>query len=383
MKVLFDLITPQSKIGGAGEYVRKVFYTLLNEISVRSIDCQLMVAVDSSLGKYAYPDLSPNSILCNVEQIIDLNNKSLLQVVEENKIDKVFIGAAQYWGGRYDLEKLKCQVICVIHDLCDEEYKSSNLIEYLKLLNGLDKLLLYKIDVLLHKTRYNRMLSIIKLIENNPKTTVITVSNYSKNALIYYYGIKEDRILVLYSPERIVHKEEKVENKVLSDLIKTKKRFYFIVSANRINKNAERAIKVHQRYVENTGIESLIVTTGTSKTMSNYQIALPYLSDSDLELAYANCYALVFPSFFEGFGYPPIEAMKFGKPVVVSNVTSIPEICADGAIYFSPLYETDIFRAYRELDKYYDTYSAKALQRHEAMSVMQNRDLIRLIDLLF
>ena len=227
------------------------------------------------------------------------------------------------------------------------------------------------------------MQPVINLINNNTVTKVVTVSNYSKNALVYFYGIKEERIEVLYSPERMVRKRsDKIENEVLANIINNKRRYYLLVSADRVNKNAVKALKAHQRYVEISGKDSLIVTTGVSDANYNHQIALPYLSESDLELAYSKCYAVVFPSYFEGFGYPPIEAMKYGKPVIASNVTSIPEVCREGAIYFSPLYETDIYRAFNELDKDYTGYSINASQRYMTIRSVQERDLMKLINII-
>ena len=59
-------------------------------------------------------------------------------------------------------------------------------------------------------------------------------------------------------------------------------------------------------------------------------------SDENLAQAYKKAAALVYPSFYEGFGLPPIEAMNYGCPVIASDKGSIPEICKDAAIYFDP-----------------------------------------------
>jgi glycosyltransferase involved in cell wall biosynthesis len=67
-----------------------------------------------------------------------------------------------------------------------------------------------------------------------------------------------------------------------------------------------------------------------------------YVSDSLLRSYYAHAEALVFPSLYEGFGLPPLEAMASGCPVVASNAASIPEVCGDAVIYCDPLSVDDI-----------------------------------------
>lgn len=61
------------------------------------------------------------------------------------------------------------------------------------------------------------------------------------------------------------------------------------------------------------------------------------VTDEELQAYYANAELLVFPSLYEGFGFPPLEAMASGVPVAASRAASIPEVCGDGAAYFDPL----------------------------------------------
>jgi glycosyltransferase involved in cell wall biosynthesis len=61
------------------------------------------------------------------------------------------------------------------------------------------------------------------------------------------------------------------------------------------------------------------------------------VTDEVLQAYYANADLLVFPSLYEGFGFPPLEAMASGVPVAASRAASIPEVCGDGAAYFDPL----------------------------------------------
>lgn len=69
--------------------------------------------------------------------------------------------------------------------------------------------------------------------------------------------------------------------------------------------------------------------------LSNRIIFLGEITEDQKDYLYRNCEGYVFPSFAEGFGIPPIEAMLYGKPVFVSDKTSIPEICGNLAFYWT------------------------------------------------
>jgi glycosyltransferase involved in cell wall biosynthesis len=63
---------------------------------------------------------------------------------------------------------------------------------------------------------------------------------------------------------------------------------------------------------------------------------LGYVSDEELRALYESAMCFVFPSIYEGFGIPPLEAMNCGCPVLASHAASIPEVCGDAALYFNP-----------------------------------------------
>jgi glycosyltransferase involved in cell wall biosynthesis len=66
------------------------------------------------------------------------------------------------------------------------------------------------------------------------------------------------------------------------------------------------------------------------------------VSDSELRALYENAACFVYPSFYEGFGFPPLEAMACGCPVIVSKASSLPEVCGDAALYCDPKNSKDI-----------------------------------------
>ncbi|MFH1129674.1 MAG: glycosyltransferase family 1 protein [Patescibacteria group bacterium] len=95
------------------------------------------------------------------------------------------------------------------------------------------------------------------------------------------------------------------------------------------HKNLER-LKLACEKIRQDGLKySLILITG-------------FVSEKELDDLYKNASLFVFPSLYEGFGLPPLEAMKRGVPVVASNLTCVPEILGDAVLYFNPLNVDDI-----------------------------------------
>lgn len=90
------------------------------------------------------------------------------------------------------------------------------------------------------------------------------------------------------------------------------------------------------RALEETGARDSIVLTG-------------YVPESDLPALYSGALCFVYPSFFEGFGLPPLEAMKCGAPVVVGNATSLPEVVGDAGLKVDPFDVSAIAKGIGEL----------------------------------
>ena len=107
---------------------------------------------------------------------------------------------------------------------------------------------------------------------------------------------------------------------------------------------------------------------------------MDYLSSSDLEYAYAHATIFVYPTYQEGFGYPPLEAMKYGVPCCISNVTSLPEIYGDSVVYFSPFYEADLFEKILYILEHFDLYRSRSLLRYEELLVSLNKSLFKIVD---
>ena len=117
--------------------------------------------------------------------------------------------------------------------------------------------------------------------------------------------------------------------------------------------------------------------------MFDHHIDIDFLCDSDLEIVYKSCYALIYPSFFEGFGYPPVECMHYGKPILSSNVSSMPDVLGDAPIYFCPFYESSIYNALLTLtEENYQSISIKSQKQYNIIKKRQSSDLKILINLI-
>jgi glycosyltransferase involved in cell wall biosynthesis len=114
-------------------------------------------------------------------------------------------------------------------------------------------------------------------------------------------------------------------------------------------KNAE----VFQAVNQNPQVRSRIFFTG-------------YLPDQDLSAIYSGAIAFVYPSLYEGFGLPPLEAMHCGTPVVTSNTSSLPEVVGDGGILVDPTQEDELCQALWQITtdtQLRETLAARARQR--------------------
>ena len=388
MNILFDLYTTQHFIGGGAEYIRKVFYSVLDAIDGKN-DIRLFGLHSSKLNKYAYADLNPEAIITKGVTPVDAANSSLKRIITEYQIDKVFIGVAQYWGKAFDVQNIKVPCICVVHDLCMEDYEDSQVPELLNLpwgwyLFNRKRLGWHKRRILGQwKDPLLQMKNIMEMAHSNDNVQFITVSDYSLRSFQYHFDYPINRVKVLYSCPRVNLVREGVEDSVLKEVISSGKKYYLMLSANRDLKNPKHTFNAFRRFVECGHKDAFLLTTGCKERMFDNHIPLGYICDNDLVLAMKHCYALLFPSFMEGFGYPPIEAMEYGKPVLCSNVTSIPEICGGAAIYFSPLYESDIFRCLHILnDSNYDEYAEKSRKRYLEVNKRQKEDLKTLVKLI-
>jgi glycosyltransferase involved in cell wall biosynthesis len=182
---------------------------------------------------------------------------------------------------------------------------------------------------------------------------VVTVSEFSKNSIAKFHRIPRDKIHVAYHAADEFFYSSKSRGKGAS--IPLPKRYIFYPANRWLHKNHDNLLKALAILKTEHNLIIDCVLTGfdyptgypLKKNTEAYGLTkqvhdIGYVSLDELKYIYQNAAMLCFPSLFEGFGMPLIEAMACGCPVTCANVTSIPEVVGDAALLFDPHDANDI-----------------------------------------
>jgi glycosyltransferase involved in cell wall biosynthesis len=184
----------------------------------------------------------------------------------------------------------------------------------------------------------------------------IAVSEHSKQDLLAYFDVDPDQIVVTYQPIALEPLEADISE--VNDFLKRYRleagKYILFVGAIEPKKNLGRLVDAYSMI--DTDLPLVIVgkkgwlwedELGKAQSLfdkdSIQQVKLlEYVTANALRYLYRGAYCLVFPSLYEGFGLPPIEAMNFGCPVITSQASCLPEICGEAALYVDPYDVIDI-----------------------------------------
>lgn len=180
---------------------------------------------------------------------------------------------------------------------------------------------------------------------------IIADSNHTKQTLLENYGVPGDHVHVVHLGVGSEYK--KIDDPALLDqeriFLGLTKPFLYYPAATWLHKNHINLLRALKILIADRHFDGDLVLTGVATSAKGsllMKIAelglqdrvhiLGYLPYDKLPVIYNLARMMVFPSLFEGFGMPPLEAMACGCPVVCSNVTSLPEVAGDAACYFDP-----------------------------------------------
>jgi len=181
---------------------------------------------------------------------------------------------------------------------------------------------------------------------------IIAVSKYSREDVIKHLGADPEKVAAIYEgvAEQFIKVNTEEAEKVLQKF-NIKKPFILYVGRWNEHKNvigAIGALALLNKEMSNGGVRLVlggkrdqafpeIPKTIAKLGLTDKVIITDFLSDEELAALYQTAECFIFPSLYEGFGLPPLEAMRYGLPVVSSNRTSLPEVLGEAAVYVDPL----------------------------------------------
>lgn len=187
-------------------------------------------------------------------------------------------------------------------------------------------------------------------------TKIFTISLASKNDIIKEYKLSKNKVVVTYPGLKSMSNiKNQTSNMVQgrSDHQSASSSYILFVGTLQPRKNIVRLVeafsKINPKYpdlllliVGKKGWLFEEILSSAKKYGANGVMFVDFVEDSKLPSLYKNAQCFVLPSLYEGFGLPVLEAMKNGCPVILSNVSSLPEAGGDAALYFDPLNVEDI-----------------------------------------
>lgn len=185
----------------------------------------------------------------------------------------------------------------------------------------------------------------------------IAVSEFTRRQMVESLGIPAEKITVTsQAPRAAFHRAGDLPqpgaavSHDASELMPTiPDRFFLYVGTLEPRKNVEGLLDAYRELPQSIRREHSLVIAGAwgwkagqirdrleARGLSGQVRLLGYLGDAQLAALYRRCIALVWPTWYEGFGLPPLEALACGAPVIVSDVASLPEVVGDAALRLDP-----------------------------------------------
>lgn len=191
--------------------------------------------------------------------------------------------------------------------------------------------------------------SMPQIIQNSDM--IITVSEFSKKDIIRVFNVDENSIRVtpLAAEEYFKPMDKLIAKAYINEHYNISDDFLLYIGGFSPRKNVRSILIAYSRVYKNLSKDYKIVILGTAKDEHVYLLSLcetlnisskviftGYIPYEALPFFYNACSVFVYPSLYEGFGLPPLEAMSCGTPVITSNVSSIPEVVGDSALLINP-----------------------------------------------
>ncbi|MBP7671076.1 glycosyltransferase family 4 protein [Candidatus Gracilibacteria bacterium] len=326
------------------------------------IDCRIFSSRFTGIGRYSF-ELVERFLALGGEHefVLFFNQPEFSEFAEREGVKKVLVNAKHYSFAEqtrfwWKLKREKCDVVHFPHFNVPMLYRGKFVVTIHDLILSLfpGK----KMTKWYHRLAYN--LTIKSAVRRARR--VIAVSENTRRDIERFLGVNEKSVAVIYNgvDEQFRMLANGIDAAVLRKF-GIEKRFLLYTGVWRNHKNLPRLIEAFGLLRER-GLDLQLVITGKSDPhypevleaaarLSGEVIFTGLVSEEDLVQLHNGAVIFVFPSLYEGFGLPPLEAMACGTPVVASNVSCIPEVCgAENALFFDPL---DVVEMADQMEKLY------------------------------
>lgn len=374
MKLLFDLIAlqpSQGKFHGGGEYGKAVLYKLL-ECVTSGVDLIFCYDPDSWIDPQILEDIKERNF-----SLFEIRKKGeVVRLIGEHQVE-LFYSAMPYEYGNLKLENTL--FVMTVHglrdiempfDLCEPKYMNSP-VAFLKYCIRRFAPGFYQRIV---RRRFTELFA-------NPHKKILVPSLHTKYSLVSAFGLDASDLGVFYSPAK-VSEAPVIDGKDihLAKVIQDIPPYLLVIGSNRWIKNSYRALSAIKKYVKND--EAVVIIGGGKiegifKDRKNFYF-FDYVENSTLEYLYKSCRMLIYPTLNEGFGYPPMEVLKYGKPVIASAIASLTEVYGESLVYVNPFSELEIANRINMMlgdGTICEEYRKKGINKCSEVAARQKKDL--------
>ena len=322
MRILFDYQSFDQRYGGVSRYHYELMKGLVyekQEVEISTIfsECEYLLSDESIrvlnlLSKKKFKGrFRINEILQSINQLYSIHH------IRKGNYD---IFHPTYYSP-YFLKSLKKPFVITVHDFVHEKFDSENKNEIEN-----KKLLIQKSD------------------------KIIAISENTKLDIISYYSVPVEKITVIYHGFKKLENHSEIENIYGNYILFVGKRveyknfFRFLLAASQIMQEDSTLNLVCTGYPfsknELNFIDNLHISDRVVVVSANEQV---------LNSLYKNAHVFVYPSLYEGFGMPILEAFANNCPMCISNTSCFPEIARDGALYFDPYDVNSIYTTIKSI----------------------------------
>lgn len=181
-------------------------------------------------------------------------------------------------------------------------------------------------------------------------TMIVTPSRSVRREVCEHLRVSPDKVVaVAEAPRSVFHRLPPAETVEVRRRLKIEDEFLLFVGTIEPRKNLKTLVRAFAEVLRRTNTKLQLVVAGKKGWLTDEMLAqvsasnvaehvrfTGYVSEDELRALYSSCRAFVYPSLYEGFGLPPLEAMACGAPVISSDIASVREVTANGALLVSP-----------------------------------------------